>query len=125
MFNHPSNKPQPSGFDNDTFGFSPQPWTRFDTNQGATSSSVGHPHHPSHGANQSFHASSDMDWSTTPSEVPSGYHDDTQGSNEMELDNLASGGGVGRLVAHFENKGFNPFENKTSAPPLPPRPSHS
>ncbi|KAL3956478.1 hypothetical protein ACCO45_009324 [Purpureocillium lilacinum] len=125
MFNHPSNKPQPSGFDNDTFGFSPQPWTRFDTNQGATSSSVGHPHHPSHGDNQSFHASSDMDWSTTPSEVPSGYHDDTQGSNEMELDNLASGGGVGRLVAHFENKGFNPFENKTSAPPLPPRPSHS
>ena len=46
----------------------------------------------------------------------------------MELDSMNSvqaGGGVGRLVAHFENKGFNPFENKDYAPPLPPRRSNN
>lgn len=45
----------------------------------------------------------------------------------MELEPLSSpqnGGGVGRLVAHFENKGFNPFE-KTFSPPLPPRPGNN
>ncbi|KAM4061573.1 clr5 domain-containing protein [Hirsutella rhossiliensis] len=125
MFNHPTSRPHASAYASDPYAFSPQPWARFDLNQ-AVSSSVD-PSHSHHAALESFNSSSGMDWTPTSSEVPSGYHHDGHGGNDVELNSLSpvqTGGGVGRLVAHFENKGFVPFENKGYAPPLPPRPAH-
>lgn len=101
MFNHPTSRPQTSAFAGDPYAFPLD-----------LASSSGDPHHA---ALEPFNPSSAMDW--TPA---SSYHQD-----DLELDTLGpaqSGRGVGRLVAHFENKGFVPFENKAYAPPLPPRP---
>ncbi|KAF4508765.1 hypothetical protein G6O67_005105 [Ophiocordyceps sinensis] len=119
MFNHPTSRPHASAFANDSYAFPPQPWARFDVNQAVSSSGDASQSH--HAALESFNASSDMDW--TPSS--SSFH---HGGTDVELSSLSpvqhqDGGGVGRLVAHFENKGFAPFENKGYAPPLPPRPA--
>jgi hypothetical protein len=72
-----------------------------------------------------------MDWSATPEMHTQFQHqlidtsDTAPAHHSMEMDhqmeqaqggNIGAGRGVGRLVAHFENKGF------THAPPLPPRP---
>ncbi|PHH67749.1 hypothetical protein CDD80_559 [Ophiocordyceps camponoti-rufipedis] len=117
MFNHPTPRPHPSnGFPNDSFSFpSHQPWTRFDLYQT--------PDAGPHDSPQSY-APSSMDWTPTSDDTPSYHH----ANDEVELDSLspihvegadgnAGPGGVGRLVAHFENKGYTPFENKPYAPP--------
>lgn len=132
MFNLPPDKPRASGFNTDSYGFTNQGWSTFDFGQGTASSSGIAPEH-NHDGRQSFNDVGGMEWDPTPSDVHPNYHhghqehQDHQGDTTMELEGLSSpqnGGGVGRLVAHFENKGFNPFENKTfeQAPPLPPRP---
>lgn len=74
-----------------------------------------------HDAGASYGDSSGMDWAPTPSaEYDMRFDQHDHMSQDVELDNMSSshggGGGVGRLVAHFENKSF--------APPLPPRPSN-
>ncbi|KJZ77735.1 hypothetical protein HIM_02912 [Hirsutella minnesotensis 3608] len=130
MFNHSTSKPHASEFADDSYGFSQQPWARFDLNQGQTATSP-----PSidtsqtnHGGDSTFNPSG-MDWTPTSPEMSTSYHHGSQDANDVEMHSLNSthqggGGGVGRLVAHFENKGFSPFENRGYAPPLPPRPSH-
>jgi hypothetical protein len=67
-----------------------------------------------------------MDWTATPDmhtqfqqhgdvgDAASGDH--VNFNHQHSSQGGGAGGGVGRLVAHFENKGFDP------APPLPPRP---
>lgn len=127
MFNHQSNEPHASGYGDDPYGFSHQPWARFDIDQAASSSSV-NPSQSDHGNGQQFDPSSDMDWAPTQSDVQASYQHNNHGGPDVELESMSSmqtGGGVGRLVAHFENKGFNPFENKDYAPPLPPRRSNN
>lgn len=131
MFNIPPDKPRASDFNTDSYGFNNQGWAAFDFGQGTPSSDIAPGHN--HDTRQSFNDVGGMEWAPTPSDVQSNYHhghqghQDHNGDTEMELEALGSaqhGGGVGRLVAHFENKGFNPFENKSfaPAPPLPPRP---
>lgn len=68
---------------------------------------------------RSFDVSSSMDWAPTPDNFQTRFHHQGDRSDNVELDQMnpsQGGGGVGRLVAHFENKTF--------APPLPPRPSN-
>ncbi|KAK0392075.1 hypothetical protein NLU13_1573 [Sarocladium strictum] len=70
----------------------------------------------------------DMDWTSTSDDFHSGFTHDDMGTpsvaqetaqlgsmGSFQSSSNSSGGGVGRLVAQFENKDFNP--------PLPPRPS--
>jgi hypothetical protein len=126
MFNSSPDKSRAvSGFNTDSYGFNNQAWSSFDFHQGTPSSAIAPEH--GHDARHSFSDVGGMEWAPTPSDVQPDYHHDHHGDTTMEIEALASpqnGGGVGRLVAHFENKGFNPFENKTfaPAPPLPPRP---
>ncbi|PNY26171.1 Uncharacterized protein TCAP_03895 [Tolypocladium capitatum] len=127
MFNHQSNKPHASGYGHEAYGFSHQPWARFDIDQAASSSSVD-PSRSGHGIGQQFNPSSDMDWTPTQSDVQASFqHDNHGGPVQLEsMSSMQTGRGVGRLVAHFENKGFNPLENKDhDPPPLPPRRSNN
>lgn len=134
MFDFPPEKPKASVYSTDSYGFADQAWPRFDFGQYSASSS-GIQTQQSHDRRQSFGHVGGMDWAPAPSDMPTDYHydhqqQDNQGHTAMELEAPSTpqngggggGGGVGRLVAHFENKGFNPFEQKSSAPPLPPRP---
>ncbi|GAO18978.1 hypothetical protein UVI_02014880 [Ustilaginoidea virens] len=130
MFNLPPDKQRNPGFHADSYGFNGQPWSRFDFGQATMSSSSGFSAEQAHDERQDFGGMGGMEWAPTPSSVQPDYyqgHQQHPGDTDMELEALSSphsGGGVGRLVAHFENKGFNPFENRSlaSAPPLPPRP---
>ncbi|RDA90599.1 hypothetical protein CP533_6926 [Ophiocordyceps camponoti-saundersi (nom. inval.)] len=115
MFNHPTPRPHASssGFTNDSFTFpSHQPWNRFDLYQTPVTDAP-------HDESPQSYAPSSMDWTPTSDD----YHHANDGSDDVELDSLSpvhpadGSGGVGRLVAHFENKGFVPFENKAYAPP--------
>ncbi|EFZ00712.1 hypothetical protein MAA_03308 [Metarhizium robertsii ARSEF 23] len=135
MFNLPPDKSRASDFNTDSYGFNNQAWSAFDFGQGAPSSSSLAPDH-NHDTRQSFSDAGGMEWAPTSSNVQPNYtnghheHQDHQGDTAMELEALSSpqtGRGVGRLVAHFENKGFNPFENKSfePPPPLPPRPANT
>lgn len=116
MFNHPTSRPHASPFvANDSYAFS-QPWARFDLGQPASLDPSG----SHHGALDGF-ASSPMDWTPASTDESETYQ-----PTDAQLASLSSehnGGGVGRLVAHFENKFFVPLENKPYAPPLPPRPA--
>lgn len=96
MFNHPTTK-HASGFVD--YGF--QPW-RFDAASSDASAQPG----------PSF--DEPMDWTSSD---PSSYQD-------VELDSLnpVQPGGVGRLVAHFENMGSFDDKSFEAKPPLPPRP---
>ncbi|CAG7566446.1 unnamed protein product [Fusarium equiseti] len=70
----------------------------------------------------SYGDSSGMDWAPTPSaEYQMRFDQQDSMSHDVELDDMSSshgggGGGVSRLISQFENKSF--------APPLPPRPSN-
>lgn len=125
MFNQSSGSLRASDNDHDasSYAFSHQNWSRFDLDSSnATEADFSNlPDAPG----RSFDASSGMDWDPTPSQsqsqshFESRYHHQSEPSDNVELENLnpaQGGGGVGRLVAHFENKNF--------APPLPPRPSN-
>ncbi|KAM0558213.1 hypothetical protein ACHAPJ_004897 [Fusarium lateritium] len=119
MFNHPTGGPRPSDNNEDpTYGFADQAWHRYSMNNNTNSFSTNHSQ-PSYDSGASYGDSSGMDWAPTPS-AEYDMRFDHQGSlpQDVELDNISPshGGGVGRLVAHFENKSF--------APPLPTRPSH-
>ncbi|PHH74051.1 hypothetical protein CDD82_5127 [Ophiocordyceps australis] len=108
MFNQSTNAS--SGFDCDSYGLSHQPWSRFDIDQQHGVDSY-HQHHDDQEADA-------MDW-TRSDDAQCGYQDSSQGLEMDTLTSMQTGGSVGRLVAHFENKAFSPFE---AAPRLPPRP---
>lgn len=121
MFNHSVNKsraPDPDG--NSPYGFTDQPWPKFGGNTLATSSTD--PSQSSYNTRPSYTSTLEMDWTSTPSDIQTTrYPQQGTALDNVQLDNMnpPQGGsaGVGRLVAHFENKGF--------APPLPPRPSNN
>ncbi|KAK5995906.1 hypothetical protein PT974_04324 [Cladobotryum mycophilum] len=117
MFNQPQDRSRAGAFDGDSFGFANQSWGRFGFD-GQSSQSMD-PSQSMHGPERTFDSSSAMDW--TP-DLDSGFHQHGDGdvmssADDIKLENLnpvQTGGGVGRLVAHFENRNY--------APPLPPRP---
>ncbi|KAM0354194.1 hypothetical protein ACHAPU_001229 [Fusarium lateritium] len=126
MFNHLAGGPGSSNNNNNnnqdpSYGFADQAWHRFSMNNDTNSFSTTHSQ-PYHDAGASYGSSSGMDWAPTPTadyQMRFDQHDDM--TQDVELDSMSSshgggGRGVGRLVAHFENKSF--------APPLPPRPSN-
>ncbi|KAG6015694.1 hypothetical protein E4U54_003115 [Claviceps lovelessii] len=133
MFNFSPGKPTASAFNTESYGFTHQTWPRFDFGDDLASSSE-IPPEQNHDGRQAFnHVGGGMDWAPTSSDMQTDYHHghqrhNNQGGTDMELEALdtsqqgAGGRVVGRLVAHFENKGFNPFEQKPLAPPVPPRP---
>lgn len=136
MFNFSPERSRTSGFDIDSYDFSNQSVPGFDYSAGpAPSSGIAAQQHQNGG--HPFGDFEGMDWDPAPSVVQHQYRPDLQenqmqdGGHAMELETLGSsqnfGGGVGRLVAHFENKGFNPFDHKAfaPAPPLPPRPMNA
>lgn len=118
MFHQPPEKPSAPGFDDDPFGFVTQAWERYGLGN-VSSPPPAVPPQPIQRTGRAYSTASVMDW--TPDIEPS-FHQHGDGMamspvENVELDNLGSpygGGGVGRLVAHFENKGY--------VPPLPPRP---
>ncbi|EWZ84732.1 hypothetical protein BFJ63_vAg16245 [Fusarium oxysporum f. sp. narcissi] len=122
MFNHSAGGPRPSDNNEDpSYGFADQGWHRFTMNNNNTNSFSAGNSQSYHDAGASYGDSSGMDWAPTPSaEYDMRFDQHDHMSQDVELDNMSSshggGGGVGRLVAHFENKSF--------APPLPPRPSN-
>ncbi|KAG5948387.1 hypothetical protein E4U53_006308 [Claviceps sorghi] len=133
MFNFSPGKPTASAFNTESYGLTHQTWPRFDFGDDLASSSA-FSAEQNHDGRQAFnHVGGGMDWAPTSSNMqidyPHGHQrHNSQGGTDMELEALNSsqngvvGRGVGRLVAHFENKGFNPLEQKSFAPPLPPRP---
>ncbi|KHO00558.1 uncharacterized protein MAM_01336 [Metarhizium album ARSEF 1941] len=132
MFNLPPDKSTASGFNADSYGFNNQGWSTFHFGQGGPSS-LGLAPEQNHDTRQSFSDVEGMEWAATPCDAHATYdhrpHEpqDHQGETAIDLEALSPppvGGGVGRLVAHFENKGFSPFDNKSfvPAPSLPPRP---
>ncbi|KAK1240571.1 hypothetical protein MKX07_004599 [Trichoderma sp. CBMAI-0711] len=118
MFHQPPEKPRAPGFDDDPFGFVTQAWERYGLGS-VSSPPPAMPPQPIHRTGRAYSTASVMDW--TP-EIDTTFHHHGDGVamspvENVELDSLGSpqgGGGVGRLVAHFENKGY--------VPPLPPRP---
>ncbi|KAF5024113.1 hypothetical protein F66182_3815 [Fusarium sp. NRRL 66182] len=122
MFNNPAGGPRHSVNNEDpSYGFAHQSWSRHSMNNNNNGFSTGHSQ-PSYESGASYGGDpSGMDWAPTPS-AEYEMRFDQQGSQtqDFEFDNIGTshgGGGVGRLVAHFENKSF--------APPLPPRPSNT
>ncbi|KAM5356437.1 hypothetical protein ACJ41O_003083 [Fusarium nematophilum] len=121
MFNHSAGGPRASDSDGGaSYGFTDQAWQRFDSmNNTSTAFSTDHSQ-TSYDSGRAYGDDSGMDWAPTPSEYQTRFHPQPSASDNVELENMSShqgGGGVGRLVAHFENKSF--------APPLPPRPSNT
>ncbi|KAH6603285.1 clr5 domain-containing [Trichoderma cornu-damae] len=117
MFHQPPDKPRASGFDDDPFGFVNQAWDRYGLNNMSPPPMAG-PSQPIHRTGRAYSTASVMDW--TP-DIDTAFHNvdgvamSPVGNVEMDgLNSAHGGGGVGRLVAHFENKGY--------VPPLPPRP---
>ncbi|KAG6036952.1 hypothetical protein E4U41_005378 [Claviceps citrina] len=130
MFNFSPGKPAASAFNPDPYALTHQAWPRFDFGEDSAPASGILAQH-NHDARQAFHHVGAMDWAPTSPGMQTGYHhghqrQENQAHADMELEALSrppnGGGGVGRLVAHFENKGLTPFEQKPFAPTLPPRP---
>ncbi|KAM0259741.1 hypothetical protein ACHAQJ_003177 [Trichoderma viride] len=118
MFHQPPDKPRASGFDDDPFGFASQAWERYGLSNMSSPPPAG-PQQAMQRTGRAYSTASVMDW--TP-DIDTTFHHNGDGvamspveNVEMgSLDSAQGGGGVGRLVAHFENKGY--------VPPLPPRP---
>ncbi|EHK19688.1 uncharacterized protein TRIVIDRAFT_58331 [Trichoderma virens Gv29-8] len=118
MFHQPPDKPRATGFDDDTFGFVNQAWDRYGFGN-VSSPPPAMPPQPIQRTGRAYSTASVMDW--TP-DLDTTFHHHGDGVamspvENVEMDSLGTaqgGGGVGRLVAHFENKGY--------VPPLPPRP---
>ena len=120
MYNHSVNKPRaPDPNGDDAYGFNDQAWAKFGVNTASASSTD--PSQSSYASRPSFNSSLEMDWAPTASTIQtSNFAHQGIPSEDVQFENMSppqDGGGVGRLVAHFENKGY--------APPLPPRPSTS
>lgn len=119
MYNHSVNKlraPDPNG--DSSYDFVDQTWAKFGFNTPNASSTD--PSQSSYASRPSFNSSLEMDWDPTPSAIQtSNFEQQAINPEDVQYENMSpppqAGRGVGRLVAHFENKGF--------APPLPPRPS--
>ncbi|KAG5974018.1 hypothetical protein E4U55_000130 [Claviceps digitariae] len=134
MFNFSPGKPTASAFNTESYGFTHQSWPRFDFGDDLVLSSDTPAEQNHDGRQAAFnHVGAGMDWAPTSSDMQTDYHHghqryNNQGGTDVELETLntsqpgGGGRGVSRLVAHFENKGFDPFEQKSFAPPLPPRP---
>ncbi|KAF4983391.1 hypothetical protein FZEAL_1120 [Fusarium zealandicum] len=122
MFNHPAAGPRASdsnGNGDDSYGFSDQDWQRYGVDNGSTAFSTDHSQ-DTYVSERSYGDSSGMDWAPTPSDYQTRFHNQSSVPDNVEFETMNSpqaGGGVGRLVAHFENKSF--------APPLPARPSNT
>jgi hypothetical protein len=135
MFNHSMGKPRASQYNDDQYAFSHQAaWHSANISPSATRP----PHQiPQPSGRSSFMAASDtggaggMDWAPSPS-VQTHFHQQNypvaaqQQDHDFQFETLDQqqqqanhGGGVGRLVAHFENNA----NTKSFAPPLPPRPA--
>lgn len=119
MFNPSAGRPRASDSDPEpSYGFTDQAWPKFGLNPSNPSSID--PSQPSHASGRNFSSLMGMDWAPSPSDMQHSFQhqvDDASNDVDMDMSPHQDGGGVGRLVAHFENKGF--------APPLPPRPSNT
>ncbi|KAH7152930.1 hypothetical protein EDB81DRAFT_757947 [Dactylonectria macrodidyma] len=119
MFNPSAGRPRGSDSDPDpSYGFTDPAWPKFGLN--TSNSPSMDPSQSSHASGRNFSSLMGMDWAPSPSDIqPRFQHqvDDSSNDVDMDISPHQDGGGVGRLVAHFENKGF--------APPLPPRPSNT
>lgn len=118
MFHQPPDKPRATGFDDDTFGFANQGWDRYGFGNVSSPPPAMAPQ-PIQRTGRAYSTASVMDW--TP-DIDTTFHHHGDGVamspvENVEMESLGSaqgGGGVSRLVAQFENKGY--------VPPLPPRP---
>ncbi|KAH6889888.1 hypothetical protein B0T10DRAFT_42409 [Thelonectria olida] len=128
MFNPSAGRPRASDSNEAApYGFTDQAWSKFGLNT-STASSI-QPSQPSHASGRNFDDSSDMDWTPSLSDYQQQQSFIQPIDSDVDIQNnmgsiqaqshSGRNAGVGRLVAHFENKGFAP------APPLPPRPSNT
>ncbi|KAG6197165.1 hypothetical protein E4U10_000263 [Claviceps purpurea] len=136
MFNFSPGKPTASAFNPDLYGRAS--WPSFDIGDDGASS-LDSPAEHNHGGRLASHHGGGMDWMQTSSGAQNdGYHNNNQrhsnqGGTDSELEALLHrphreerGIEVGRLAAHFENKGYDPFEQKSSVPTrLPSRPIYT
>ncbi|KAH7246872.1 hypothetical protein NW759_009288 [Fusarium solani] len=119
MFNQPPGGPRASDSNGQpSYGFTDQAWPRYGLANNSASFSTDHSQ-SIYASDRQYGDSSGMDWAPTPTDYQTRFQHQDAVAENVELDNMSpqAGGGVGRLVAHFENKGF--------APPLPPRPSNT
>ncbi|KFA76673.1 hypothetical protein S40288_04420 [Stachybotrys chartarum IBT 40288] len=126
MFNHPIGKTRASQYNDDQFAYAQQQWANQPAAASSSSSSARHPPQLSQVSDRSFLGNvqgggGGMDWAPASDMQMQFHHDEPHATTPSDhhiqfqgLDQDSAGGGVGRLVAHFENKSFQP--------PLPPRP---
>ncbi|KAG6116163.1 hypothetical protein E4U13_002051 [Claviceps humidiphila] len=136
MFNFSPGKPTASAFNPNPHGLAS--WPIFDiADDGALS--LDSQAEQTHGGKLASHHGGGMDWMQTSSSAQNdGHHSNNnrhsnQGCTDTELEALLHqshrgerGVELGRSAAHFENKGYDPFEQKSFVPTrLPSRPIYT